>query len=92
LGLEIQWILKPIITEKAFKQNESMNKYFFKVHKDCNKNDVKVAIKEIYWVSPKSVNIVSVPYKGRNRRSLVRRAYKKAIITLKGKDKIEIVQ
>lgn len=85
-------ILKPIVTEKAFKEWESLNKYYFKVHKESNKNDVKAAIKEIYGVTPKSVNLVSVPYKWRSRRTLVRRAYKKAIITLEKDQKIEIIK
>ena len=85
-------MLKPLVTEKAYKQSEALNKYFFKVHKDSNKNDVKAAIKEIYGVQPKSVNFVSVPYKWRSRRTLVRRAYKKAIITLSENDKIELVK
>ncbi len=85
-------ILKPITTEKSYKQNEKLNKYYFKIHKDANKNDVKYAIEKIYWVKPKAINLINVPYKWRARRSLVRRAYKKAIVTLKQWDKIDIIK
>ena|SRR3989338_2222025 len=83
-------LLSPIVTEKTYKQQESANIYTFKVHSDANKNDVKKALLYLYKVSPLQVHIISVPYKGRMQRKLVRRAYKKAIITLNKKDKIEV--
>lgn len=83
-------ILAPIITEKTYKFKDAANKYFFKVHKNANKNDVKSAIQYLYKVTPESVNIVNVVSKNRSQRGLVRKAYKKAVITLSKKDKIEI--
>ena len=83
-------ILAPIVTEKAHSVQESNNKYTFKVHKDANKNDVRQAIKYLYNVDPKKVNIVNYKPKLRMQRGTVRRAYKKAIITLGKKDKIEV--
>lgn len=85
-----QIVGKPLITEKAYKQVESLNTYYFRVHKDANKNDVKECIKSLYNVEPMSVRIINVPYKGRMQRKLVRRAFKKAIVTLAEKDKIEL--
>jgi ribosomal protein L23 len=70
------------MTEKSYKQVEADKKYHFKVHKDANKNDVKLALSKLYSVTPLSINLVAVPYKGRANRKLVRRAYKKAIVTL----------
>ncbi len=83
-------ILWPLVTEKTHKQQESTNKYSFKVHKDANKNDVKQAIEFLYKVHPESVNIINSVYKGRNNRKLVRKSYKKAIVTLGKKEKIEL--
>lgn len=85
-------VIKPVYTEKTYKMTNNENKYVFKVHKDANKVDVKESIKYIYGVEPKKVNLVSVPRKGRAMRSLVRRYYKKAIVTLKEWDKIELVK
>ncbi len=85
-------IVSPLITEKTYKLWDSSNKYFFRVHAEANKNDVKQAIKYIYDVTPKSVNIINVVFKGRSQRKLVRRAYKKAIVTLNEKDKIDILK
>ncbi len=83
-------ILAPIVTEKAYKFHETENKYCFKVHKGANKNDVKTAIQYLYKVTPESVNIVNVVSKNRTQRGLVRKSYKKAIVTLSKKDKIEV--
>ena len=83
-------ILSPIVTEKSYKDQESHNKYSFKVHKDANKTDVKKAIKYIYNIDTKKINIINVVFKWRMQRKLVRRAYKKVIITLSSKDKIEV--
>lgn len=83
-------ILSPIVTEKTHKLQESENKYSFKVHKDANKTDIKQAIEFLYKVTPEGINMVNVVYKGRNQRKLVRKAYKKAIVTLWKKDKIEL--
>ncbi len=83
-------ILAPIVTEKTHKQQASDNKYSFKIHKDANKNDVKQAVELLYKVHPESINVVNVVFKGRNQRKLVRKSYKKAIVTLSKKEKIEI--
>ncbi|MFZ5341115.1 MAG: 50S ribosomal protein L23 [Patescibacteria group bacterium] len=76
-------LLNPIFTEKAYKQTSDVNKYFFRVHQDANKNDVKIAVETVYNLTPENVNIVNVVFKGRANKKLVRRSYKKAIITLK---------
>jgi len=83
-------ILWPIVTEKTHKQQEANNKYSFKVHKDANKSDVKQAIEFLYKVNPEGINMVNVVYKWRNQRKLVRKSYKKAIVTLSKKEKIEL--
>lgn len=82
-------ILSPLLTEKTHTAQE-VHKYAFKVHGDANKNDVKQAIEYLYKVHPLKINMVNVPFKGRSQRKLVRADYKKAIITLSDKEKIEI--
>jgi large subunit ribosomal protein L23 len=86
-----QIILAPVYTEKSAKLSEDANKYVFKVHKDANKIDVINAIQSIYDVDVAKVNIIRVPHKGRAMRKTVRRPYKKAIITLQGDKKIELI-
>jgi len=82
-------ILAPVLTEKTHSQQEE-HKYVFKVHKDANKNDVKLAIAYLYHVNPIKINMVHVPYKGRLQRKMVRSDYKKAIVTLSDNEKIEV--
>lgn len=84
-------LLAPIMTEKAHKMSSEENKYFFKIHKDANKNDVRVAVTSIYGVVPKSVNTVVAAHKGRSHRKTVRASFKKAIVTLKKWDNIDLV-
>jgi large subunit ribosomal protein L23 len=83
-------ILSPLLTEKTHKAQESQHKYAFKVHGDANKNDVKQAVEYLYKVHPLKIHLVMVPFKGRSQRKTVRTAYRKAIITLSEKEKIEI--
>lgn len=83
-------IVAPLMTEKTYKLQEVGNKYSFKIHKDANKNDVKAAIAYIYGVTPIDIHMIIVRSKWRNQRKLVRREYKKAIVTLNKEDKIEL--
>jgi len=83
-------IIAPLVTEKTHKQQEATNTYSFKIHKNANKTDVKQAIAFLYKITPESIRVINVVYKGRNQRKLVRKAYKKAIVTLAKKDKIEL--
>jgi len=85
-----QIIGEPMMTEKVYKTANDHNTYTFKVHKDANKNDVKLSIQKMYDVTPKSIRIMNVPYKGRMQRKLVRRAFKKAMVALHDGDSIEL--
>ncbi len=86
-------IIKPVLSEKSTTLAE-MRKYVFRVSKKANKKIVKRAIKEIFNVDPVSVNIINV----RGHRKRVRYNYgftpswKKAIVTLKEGDKIELFE
>ncbi len=74
-------IQAPVLTEKTYKLADE-KKYVFKVHKMANKNDIKNSINKLYGVDVKSVKIINLPGKWRSNRKVVRRPYKKAIITL----------
>jgi len=86
-------IIKPVISEKSTGMMVD-NKYVFKVANNSNKLTIKLAVKEIFGVTPEKVNIVNV--RGKNRRLRYRMgkrsAWKKAIVTLKAGDKIEIFE
>jgi len=87
-------IIKPVISERSMDDAEN-KKYTFKVAKDANKTQVKLALEEIFGVEVEKVNIMNVKGKvKRMGRSVGRTAdTKKAIVTLTQKSKeIEFFQ
>lgn len=84
---------KPLITEKVTDLG-AYNKYAFQVSLNANKSEVKKAVKEVYGVEPICVNIVNVSGKKVRfgRVSGKTKNKKKAIITLKKGEKIEVYQ
>ncbi len=88
-----QIILKPLITEKGGLL-EGYGQYFFKVAKDANKVEIKKAVEKLYKVRVDRVNVISVPSKFRRvgEHEGKKSGFKKAIVTLKKGDKIEIAK
>jgi len=84
-------LLEPVITEAATVASE-MNKYVFKVSKGSTKKEIKTSIKEVYDVEAKKINVVNLPTKARNRGRIpgLKSGYRKAIVTLKEGDKIDV--
>lgn len=80
------------ITEKAGDLS-GLRKYIFIVDRKANKSEIKKAIESIYSVKATSINIINTKGKAKRLgRSLGRTsAYKKAIVTLKEGQKIEIM-
>jgi large subunit ribosomal protein L23 len=87
-----QVVKAPHISEKATYMAE-VNQYVFDVSNDCNKNEAKKAISGIYGVDVLSVNMIRIPAKKRRlgKTQGYRNAYKKAIVTIKEGQKIEIL-
>jgi large subunit ribosomal protein L23 len=75
-------IKKPIISEKAT-DISAAGKYVFLVHPKVNKKQVKELIEKIYKVHAVKVNIIRIQSKTQS--------YKKAIITLKEGETIDII-
>jgi large subunit ribosomal protein L23 len=88
-----QIILRPIITEKGGLL-EGYGQYLFKVTKNANKVEIKKAVEKLYKVKVNKVNVISVPSKFRRVGEHEGRkpGFKKAIVTLKKGDKIEIAK
>ncbi|MFC1701009.1 50S ribosomal protein L23 [Patescibacteria group bacterium] len=89
-------IKSPHITEKATDLAEK-NKYVFNVYTKANKPEIKKAIKALYNVSVKNVNLIHMPSKKRRMgksqgyRHGLEKGYKKAIITIAKGEKIDIM-
>lgn len=84
-------IIRPIITEHSYDVMED-NVYTFEVAKDANKIEVRNAIESIFDVTVTKVNILNVKPKKKRVRYIagMTRSWKKAMVTLKEGDTIEI--
>lgn len=86
-------LLRPVISEKTTELME-LNKYVFRVPMSANKLAVQRAVNELFGVRPEKINVLIV--RGKNRRLRYktgkRSAWKKAIVTLKPGDKIDIFE
>ncbi|MBT4277782.1 50S ribosomal protein L23 [Candidatus Falkowbacteria bacterium] len=86
-------LVRPLITEKVTDMG-AFNKYAFEISIKSNKQEVKKAVQEVYGVTPISVNIINTKGKKTRsgRRAGKRKDWKKAIITLKKGEKIEVYE
>ena len=86
-------IIKALLrTEKSSVQYEPAGKYLFLVNKAANKFQIKKAVEEIYKVKVADVRTYISPGKNKRVRHQLGRTpdIKKAIVTLKKGEKIEI--
>ena len=86
-----------LISEKASLVGQNANTYVFKVNTSATKNQVKKAIEQKFDVNVIKVNILNV--KGKTKRMVnlkgkIRKKsdWKKAYVSLKSEDRIEIAQ
>ena len=86
-------IVRPVITERATVMRDKNNKYLFEVATQANKMEVKAAIEELFKVKVESVNTMNVLGKFRRIRGKLGKKsdWKKALVTLKEGNKIDIV-
>lgn len=85
---------KPLLTEKSLLERDSKNRYGFIVAKDASKGEIKTAVEKIFNVTVTKINTISVRGKMHRmgRFEGKRPDYKKAFVTLKAGDKIEVVE
>lgn len=87
-------IIKPIVTEKTL-EYRGRNKYAFWVDSQATKDQIKEAFKFIFNVKPLKVNSIKQKtpskFSWRTKTKLKSKNYKKAIVTISSKDKIDIL-
>ena len=87
-------VIRPIVTEKSLKLVEERNQYTFEVDKRATKNNVSETISDKFKVTVEKVRIVRIPPKritwGKKRIQGRKKAIKKAIVTLKNSDSIDL--
>ena len=83
------------LTEKSNKLSSTLNQYTFEVYPDSNRFSIRTAVEKAFNVNVTRVNVLNVKAKKkrslRSGRSGTKSAFKKAIVTLKEGDQIEIV-
>ncbi len=84
-------IKSPLITEKSTMLSE-FDQVGFKVASDASKHDIKIAIEKLFSVEVTAVNTVCVKGKTKRFRGRIgqRSDYKKAIVTLKSGQSIDV--
>ncbi|MDE6098268.1 MAG: 50S ribosomal protein L23 [Muribaculaceae bacterium] len=81
-------MIRPIVTEKATKLTEKLNRYTFRVSPEANKYQIKALVEQLYGVKVVRVNTAVVRGKNKSRwtkSGLLRgntSRWKKAFITV----------
>lgn len=82
------------VTEKSGNLAEKHNQYVFRVATDATKQEIKYAVKSLFGKTAVRVNTLQVEGKVKRERQAnfgKRSDWKKAIVTLKEGEKIELV-
>lgn len=91
--VDLEVIIRPVITEKTMNLMQTQNKATFEVKKDANKIQIKNAIEKIFKVEVTKVAISNVIAKvvtrDRKHQGSVG-GYKKAIVTIKNGEAIDL--
>lgn len=88
-------VLKTVLlTEKANKQSAELGQYTFEVATSATKHTIAEAVEQSFKVTVRRVNVQN--YRGKNKRGRsglpsTTSDFKKAIVTLKAGDKIELI-
>jgi large subunit ribosomal protein L23 len=87
-------VKRALITEKGTVLREVRNQYFFEVARDANKIEIKRAVEAIFNVKVKAVQTLQIrgKVKRQGRYAGKRSDWKKAVVTLKPDQKIELFE
>ncbi|MBI2346150.1 MAG: 50S ribosomal protein L23 [Deltaproteobacteria bacterium] len=93
----IDVIKRPLVTEKATRLREAFNQYLFAVDTRASKIDVRQAVERLFRVQVMDVHTVTNWRQGRKgfrggRRSPKLTRWKKAVVTVKSGQKIELFE
>ncbi len=87
-------LLQPLLTEKVTAMREASNTVGFLVHPDANRIQIKQAVEALLKVKVARVNVMNVRGKVKRlgRFSGKRSDWKKAFVTLKEGEKLELYE
>jgi large subunit ribosomal protein L23 len=83
-----------LTTEKNTALKDKSNVYVFEVAREANKREVRSAVEQVFGVHVIDVNIARAPHKPKRlgRFEGRRSGYKKAFVTLKPGDQIQVFE
>jgi len=89
-----QVLKRPLITEKGTAKQGESNQYFFEVDRKATKYDVRNAVQQVFKVNVTAVRTMNAPGKRKRVGKNVGMTsdWKKAIVTLKEGQRIEILE
>ena len=84
---------RPLVTEKGTVL-QAQGKYAFEVDRQADKHQIRQAVEKAFTVNVTAVNVVTMKGKRRRvgRQQILTPTWKKAIVTLKAGQKIEIFE
>lgn len=87
-------IKRPVVSEKSTALAEVGNRYVFEVDVKATKPEIRDAVQQLFKVNVKAVKtmIMHGKHKRTGRHEFKRSNWKKAIVTLKDGDRIELFQ
>lgn len=87
-------LVQPLLTEKITNLREQTNTIGFIVHPDANRVQIKRAVESLLKVKVEKVNVINVRGKVKRlgRFSGKRSDWKKALVTLKKGEKLELYE
>jgi large subunit ribosomal protein L23 len=92
--MQTDQVLKVVqLTEKAAQQSAELGQYTFRVAKTASKHQIAAAVERTFKVNVVRVNTLNYagkPKRSRTGRPTTTSTYKKALVTLKAGDKIEL--
>ncbi|HEV2878461.1 MAG TPA: 50S ribosomal protein L23 [Candidatus Eremiobacteraceae bacterium] len=95
-GFDRSHIIRPVVTEKSIAQT-AKSQYTFEVAPETSKHHIRDAVEHLFKVKVLRVNTVSIKGKRKQdvrrrtrRPSVARSDWKKAVVTLREGDKIEL--
>lgn len=86
--------IEPIITEKTL-SDAGNGRYTFRVSKKLNKSEIKVLVEKIFEVHVTDIRTMNQKIKtkgGMRKRATIVPPYKKAVVTLKSGEKIDLFE
>ncbi len=88
----INIIIRPLVTEKSTRQQETRNAYSFQVHQHANKQQIRDAVEKLYSVKVKDVRTMN--RKGKPRRAKYKMtstsSWKRAVVVLDENSRIDL--